>query len=64
MDDLLGAEAEHKSVLVQLLYTAKAFGIHLACHKGERGLQLTWVGVKIEVRPEEAIVLSMPSRRK
>ena len=59
MDDpllvLMGSREERRSHFAMLLYTAKAFGINLAFHKGERGLQLTWVGVRIEVRPEEEI---------
>ena len=67
MDDpvivLMGAREERRSLLAMLLYTAKAFGINLAFHKGERGLQLTWVGVKIEVRPEEeTVVLTIPEK--
>ena len=61
MDDplvvLVGTREERRSLLAMLLYTAKAFGINLAFHKGERGLQLTWVGVRIEVRPEDATVV-------
>ena len=60
MDDplvvLMGSRGERRSLLAMLLYTAKAFGINLAFHKGERGLQLTWVGVRIEVRPEDEVV--------
>ena len=55
MDDpvvvLMGSLEERRSLLAMLLYTARAFGINLAFHKGERGLQLTWVGVRVEVRP-------------
>ena len=60
---LMGSREERRSHLAMLLYTAKAFGINLAFHKGERGLQLTWVGVRIEVRPEEEnVVLTIPTK--
>ena len=67
MDDpvvvLMGTREERRSHLAMLLYTAKAFGINMAFHKGERGLRLTWVGVRIEVRPEEeVVVLSIPAK--
>ena len=60
---LMGSREERRSMLAMLLYTAKAFGINMAFHKGERGLQLTWVGVKIEIRPEEeTVILSIPEK--
>ena len=67
MDDPLmvvcGSKMERESMIAQLLYSARAFGVNLSYEKGERGASLTWIGVQIAIDVEEqTIVLDVPAK--
>ena len=49
--------------LAMLLYTASAFGVQIAYHKGERGRRTTWIGIQFEIEPAEAaMMLTIPGK--
>ena len=46
-----------------ILHTAKIFGLNLAYNKAERGTQLKWIGVNIELdRQGEKLILTVPDK--
>ena len=53
VDDLLmlirGTEDERHSMVSLLLYTLRALGVQVSLRKGERGEQLKWIGVTINL---------------
>ena len=67
MDDpfmvLMGKQEERRALLALILYTAKAFGLNLAFNKAERGTQLKWIGVNIELdKRGEKLILTVPDK--
>ena len=49
--------------LAMLLYTASAFGVQIAYHKGERGRRTTWIGIQFGIDPAEAaMMLTIPGK--
>ena len=61
---LLNGTMEFRDLnLALLLYTASAFGVQIAFHKGERGRRTTWIGIQFEIDPAEvAMVLTIPGK--
>ena len=54
---ILGPKGRRRGVLAMLLYTAAAMGVQLAFHKGERRLQICWIGVQLEIAVNQAMLL-------
>lgn len=60
---LQGPKRKRDETVGLLLYTAAAFGVQVAFHKGERGLRTTWIGIQFELSPEErALFLTIPKK--
>ena len=67
MDDpvvvLVGPRKLRETILSLILYSAELFGLNLSYAKAERGLQLKWIGINIEVDPELSLVnLTVPDK--
>ena len=67
MDDpiifLAGPREERARNLSMLLYSARAMGLNLAFEKGDRGAQVKWIGVKIQLEVQRRTVeLTIPRK--
>ena len=59
---LVGTRRQRRASLALLLLTACALGFRVAWHKGERGQEITWIGVTIKIRWEDKLVfLEVPA---
>ena len=60
---LVGTRRQRRKSLALLLPTACAIGLRVAWHKGERGHEITWIGVTIKIRWEDKLVfLEVPAK--
>ena len=60
---LVGTRGQRRESLALLLLTACALGLRVAWHKGERGQEITWIGVAIKIRWEDKLVfLEVPAK--
>ena len=67
VDDALlvmqGPKRLRDEALGLLLYTAAAFGVQIAFHKGERGLRTVWIGIHFELDlAEKTLLLAIPKK--
>ena len=53
---LQGSLVERNSTLAFILYTMAALGFRISLQKGMRSTQVTWVGVRFTVTPENVII--------
>ena len=60
---LQGPKRVRDEALGLLLYTAAAFGVQIAFHKGERGLRTVWIGIQFELDlAEKMLLLAIPRK--
>ncbi len=60
---LQGPKRLRDEALGLLLYTAAAFGVQVAFHKGERGLRTVWIGVQFELDlAKKMLLLAIPKK--